>query len=40
MINIDDFINKKKQTRKHNTNWLQIVDHLYEILINGGSGSG
>ena len=24
----------------HNTNWSQITDHPYRILIIGGSGSG
>ena len=27
-------------TKKHNTNWPQIPDHPYKILIYCGSGSG
>ena len=26
--------------KEHNQNWLQIPDHLYTILIIGGSGAG
>ena len=29
-----------KETIKEHTNWPQIPDHLYRILIIGGSGSG
>ena len=37
MIN---FENVTKENRKeHNSNWLQIPDHLYRTLIVGGSGS-
>ena len=38
MINFDDIVNENKI--KHNKNWLYIADHLYRILIIGGSGSG
>ena len=31
---------KKENIKEHNTNWSQIPDHLYKILIIGGSGSG
>ena len=34
----DDFT--KENIKKHNPNWSQIPDHLYRILIIGGSGSG
>ena len=29
----------KENITEHNTNWPQISDHLYKILIIGGSGS-
>ena len=38
MINFDDYTNKNKI--KHNLNWPYIPDHLYRILIIGGSGLG
>ena len=38
MINFDDQVNKNKT--EHNKNWSYIPDHLYRILIIGGSGSG
>ena len=38
MINFDDYTNENKT--KHNPNWPYIPDHLYRILIIGGSGSG
>ena len=38
MINIDDYVNENKT--KHNINWPHTPDHLYRILIIGGSGSG
>ena len=38
MINFDDSVNENKT--KHNKNWPYIPDHLYRILIIGGSGSG
>ena len=38
MINIDDYVNENKI--KHNKNWPYTPDHLYKILIIGGSGSG
>ena len=31
MINLDDVTAKPK--KEHNTNWPQIPDHLYKILI-------
>ena len=37
MINLDVLKEKKKE---HNPNWPQIPDHLYRLLIIGGSGSG
>ena len=30
----------KENINKHNLNWPHIHDHLYRILIIGGSGSG
>ena len=30
----------KRTKKKQNSNWLQIPDHPYRILIIGGSGSG
>ena len=38
MINFDDYTNENKT--KHNLIWPYIPDHLYRILIIGGSGSG
>ena len=38
MINLDS--NANKNNKKHNEKWLYIPDHLYRILIIGGSGSG
>ena len=38
MINFDDYVNENKT--EHNKNWPYIPDHLYRILIIGGSGSG
>ena len=38
MINFDDAI--KEETKKHNPNWPEILDHPYRILIIEGSGSG
>ena len=37
MINFDDDANENRT--KHNKNWPYIPDHLYRILIIGGSGS-
>ena len=37
MINLDSISNKNN---KHNEKWSYIPDHLYRILIVGGSGSG
>ena len=30
----------QKKIKENNTSWTQIPDHLYRILIAGGSGSG
>ena len=38
MINFVDVA--KENIKEHNTNWQQILDHPYRILINRGSGSG
>ena len=38
MINFDDVI--KENIKVHNSNWPQISDYTYRILIIGGSGSG
>ena len=38
MINFNYYVNKN--TIKHNKNWPYIPDHLYRILLIGGSGSG
>ena len=38
MINFDDVT--KENIKEHNPNWPQIPNHLYRILIIGGSGSG
>ena len=37
MINLDDYTNKNKA--EHNPKWPYILDHPYQILIIGGSGS-
>ena len=37
MINIDNYVNENKS--EHNEKWLYIPDHLYRIIIIGGSGS-
>ena len=38
MINIDDVT--KENIKEHNWNWPESPNHLYRILIIGGSGSG
>ena len=38
MINVDSIVNGKN--KKHNKKWPYILDHPYNILIIGGSGSG
>ena len=38
MINLDSITNENK--KKHNEKWPHIPDHLYIILITGGSRSG
>ena len=38
MINLDSITNKNN--KEHNEKWPYIPDHLYRILIIGGSGSG
>ena len=38
MINLESILNKNNE--KHNEKWSYIPDHLYRILIIGGSGSG
>ena len=38
MINFDDITNENKTG--HNLKWPYIPDHLYRILVIGGSGSG
>ena len=38
MINFDDYTNEN--IIEHNSKWPHIPDHLYRILIVGGSGSG
>ena len=37
VVNFDGVI--KKETKEDNRNWPQIPDHLYRMLIVGGSGS-
>ena len=37
-INFGDVL--KENRKKRNPNWPKIPDHLYRILIIGGSGSG
>ena len=38
MINLDSITNENN--KEHNQKWPYIPDHLYRILIIGGSGSG
>ena len=38
MINFDDVT--KESIKEHNTNWPQIPDHPYRMLVTGGSVSG
>ena len=38
MVNLDSIANENN--KKHNEKWPYIPDHLYRILIIGGSGSG
>ena len=38
MINLDNITNKNN--KRHNEKWPYISDHLYRIIIIGGSGSG
>ena len=38
MINLDDITKENKKA--YNEKWPYIPDHLYRILIIGGSGSG
>ena len=38
MINLDSFTNE--YNKKHNEKWPYLPDHLYRIMIIGGSGSG
>ena len=38
MINLDSIMNDKN--KGYNKKWAYIPDHLYRILIIGGSGSG
>ena len=38
MINLDSITNENN--KKHNEKWPYILDHVYRILITGGSGSG
>ena len=38
MINFDEYTNENK--KEHKLNWAYVPDHLYRILIIGGSGSG
>ena len=38
MINFYD--DTKENIKEHNTNWPQVPNHPYRILIIGGSGSG
>ena len=37
MIDLDGITNKNN--KEHNGKWSYIPDHLYRILITGGSGS-
>ena len=38
IINFDDVT--KENIEEHNSNWQQIPDHPYRILLIGGSGTG
>ena len=38
MINFDDIT--KENIKEHDSNWPEIPDHPYGILIVGGCGSG
>ena len=38
MINLDSIT--IENNKEHNENWPYIPDHLYRILITGGSGPG
>ena len=38
MINLDSITNENN--KEHNKKWPYIPDHLYRIIITGGSGSG
>ena len=38
MINFDDVT--KENIKEHNTNWPEIPDHPFRILVIKGSGSG
>ena len=38
MINFNDIV--KENIKEHNSNWSQILDHPYRILIIGGPESG
>ena len=38
MINFDNYVSENKT--EHNKNWPYIPDHLYRILLIGGSRSG
>ena len=38
MINLDSIATENN--KKHNEKWSYIPDHLYRIIIIGGSGSG
>ena len=38
MINFDNYVSENRT--EHNRNWPYTPDHLYRILIIGGSGSG
>ena len=38
MINLDSI--KNEDNKEHNEKWPYIPDHLYRIIITGGSGSG
>ena len=38
MINLDSITNENN--KEHNEEWPSIPDHLYRMMIIGGSGSG
>ena len=38
MIHFEDVT--KENIKEHNSNWPEILDHPYKVLIIGGSGSG